>query len=459
MKIHNKFWFITLLVVIFLVSITGCKQPAAEAPEVTTPPTEAVVVEEPTEAVEPTEVIVVKGLHQFPPGAAYQPQLQELTDAFNASHPNIRVEWEWAGFETYFTKLQIAIESDEPPELLYRAGIRDLGMGDNYLNLTEYMNGPSYDDPNVMWKDTFPESIVGEGGLYWLSDVPQGPGIYGVPNEFIVEGVLYNMDIFDANGISIPTTYDEFLTVCDTLKEAGISPVLQDNDQGYNANIFIELAGFVAGEQAFIEAAAGKASFNTPDFLMAAELTQQFAERCFQDAWTGYQWPAAQSLFATGGGAMNVNGSWLPSELGNLLPEGFRMGFFRMPPVPGGKGTPNMMQSIINGYVVLKNSKNHEAAIEYLKFMSSKEAVEKVAAQGNMMALKGSSVVPIMANIPPVIPDSHLVSRAFGAYEDYQEWYNTIAWKYGDLLIVGQLTPQEFVEQFDQATQEYWASK
>src|SRR4030067_2363733 len=234
MKINNTGLYL-FFVVFLIVVMAGC----AKTTEVQTAAPEPPATQ---------RVVVIKGLHQFSPGAGFQAVLQELTDEFNQSHSNIRVEWDWAGYETYFTKLQAALESNEAPDLLYRAGIRDLGMSNNYLNLTSYMDGPSYDDENVKWKDTFPESIVGVNGLYWLEGVPQGSGIYGVPNEFIVEGVWYNKDIFDKNGISIPKTYDDFITVCQTLKAADMSPVLQDNDQGYNANIFIELAGMVAGE-------------------------------------------------------------------------------------------------------------------------------------------------------------------------------------------------------------------
>ena len=446
MKIKISTSLYVLMVFAILFVMTGC----AKATEVKTTTTEP----PPTQ-----EVVVIKGLHQFSPGAGFQAELQALTDEFNQSHPNVRVEWDWAGYETYFTKLQASLESNDPPDLLYRAGIRDLGMDNTYLNLTPYMDGPSYDDANVKWKDTFPESIVGENGLYWLDGIPQGPGIYGVPNEFIVEGVWDNKDIFEQNSISIPQTYDEFISACQTLREAGVSPVLQDNDQGYNANIFIELAGLVAGEEEFYKAAMGEGTFDTPDFVEAARLAYNFGKECFQDDWTGYQYPAAQTLLAQGAGAMNVNGSWLPSELGSVVPENFRFGFFRMPPVTGGKGTPNQMQSIINGYVLLKASKHPNEAVEYLKFMSSKLAVEKIAAQGNLMALKGSTVPPAMSDVPAVIADSTLVSRAFGTYEDAQEWYTQVSWKYGDLLLIGSLTPEETMKQLDQATKDYWASK
>ena len=448
-----KTGFFVFVAVSVLIGMTGCGK-TTEPTTTTEEPT--ALTEEPTS---PPEVVVINGLHQFSPGAGFQAVLQELTDEFNAAHPYIRVEWDYAGYETYFTKLQAGLESDNPPDMLYRAGIRDLGMDDFYLNLGPYMNEPSYDDANVLWKDTFPASIVGEGGLYWLEDVPQGAGIYGVPNEFIVEGVFYSKDIFEQNSIEIPTTYDEFISVCQTLKAAAISPVLQDNDQGYNANIFIELAGMVAGEDAFLEAASGTGTFETPDFVEAARLTQNFAAECFQDAWTGYQYPAAQSMLAQGAGAMNINGSWLPSELESVMPENFRIGFFRVPPVTGGKGTPNQMQSIINGYVVLKATQHPVEVTEYLKFLSSEYATEKVAAHGNLMARIGASVPDQLSDVPAVIADSHLVSRAFGTYEDYQDWFVQVSWKYGDLLIIGSLTPEEAMKQLDQATKEYWANQ
>ena len=81
------------------------------------------------------------------------------------------------------------------------------------------------------------------------------------------------------------------------------------------------------------------------------------------------------------------------------------------------------------------------------------------AIEGNLMARKEVSIPPQMEDIPAVIADSTLVSRAFGAYEDYQDWYNNVSWKYGNLLLVGELTPEEFAKQLDDATKEYWANK
>ena len=60
-------------------------------------------------------------------------------------------------------------------------------------------------------------------------------------------GIWYNKDIFEANGVEVPATFDEFVAVCDTLAQAGVQPMsfgLADGDSalhsvlGYLENSF-----------------------------------------------------------------------------------------------------------------------------------------------------------------------------------------------------------------------------
>ena len=37
-------------------------------------------------------------------------------------------------------------------------------------------------------------------------------------------GVIYNQDIFEEQGLEVPETWDEFIAVCDALEDAGITP-------------------------------------------------------------------------------------------------------------------------------------------------------------------------------------------------------------------------------------------
>lgn len=48
--------------------------------------------------------------------------------------------------------------------------------------------------------------------------------IYQVPTYLQPVGVIYNKAMFEANNLEVPETYDDFVRVVETLKEAGITP-------------------------------------------------------------------------------------------------------------------------------------------------------------------------------------------------------------------------------------------
>ena len=49
--------------------------------------------------------------------------------------------------------------------------------------------------------------------------------IYAIPVNFAAALVFYNTELFQKAGVTVPTTYDEWLTTCQKLKDAGITPI------------------------------------------------------------------------------------------------------------------------------------------------------------------------------------------------------------------------------------------
>lgn len=47
-----------------------------------------------------------------------------------------------------------------------------------------------------------------------------------------LHGFIYNKDVFDKLGISVPTTWEEFLQVCETIKTKGdgVIPIFMPKD-------------------------------------------------------------------------------------------------------------------------------------------------------------------------------------------------------------------------------------
>ena len=48
---------------------------------------------------------------------------------------------------------------------------------------------------------------------------------YAFVDDAWIGGVYYDKDMFEANGLTVPETYDEFLNICKTFYDQGIRPV------------------------------------------------------------------------------------------------------------------------------------------------------------------------------------------------------------------------------------------
>src|SRR5690606_1526618 len=89
----------------------------------------------------------------------------------------------------------------------------------------------------------------------------------------------YHIDVFEENGLEPPTTWDEFLNVCQTLKDAGVQPIIlgaRDNFQG--GWLFGNILQSSVGREAMTEVVYGDGDFTQPDFIRAAEMLKQLVD-------------------------------------------------------------------------------------------------------------------------------------------------------------------------------------
>jgi raffinose/stachyose/melibiose transport system substrate-binding protein len=108
------------------------------------------------------------------------------------------------------------------------------------------------------------QDLVSSWGQY------NGHETSALPFSLAAAGVIYRRDIFEAQGVSVPTTWDEFVAACEKFKAAGITPIygtFKDNwtlGQGifdYVAGGALDIADFFArltGKGAAISADAAE---------------------------------------------------------------------------------------------------------------------------------------------------------------------------------------------------------
>ncbi|MGN0249826.1 MAG: ABC transporter substrate-binding protein [Oliverpabstia sp.] len=145
-------------------------------------------------------------------------------------------------------------------------------------------------------------------------------GIYAVPYMANAAGILYNKDIFDEHGWTIPETLDEFYALCDDIQSEEIQPLyfgLKDTWTclaPWNA-ICVDLADSDICSQVN----AGTAKF-ADAYRPVAEVTKSLLQYAQPDPFA-YSYNDACTAFARGESAMYVIGSYAVPQIKSVNPD------------------------------------------------------------------------------------------------------------------------------------------
>lgn len=284
-----------------------------------------------------------------------------MLKAFQEKYPNIKVDFQYSPpVADYVEKLSTLLYSGAGPDVFYMSleNREDLIKG-NYV--ADLSNEP------YMTDGTIPESVKTTYGADGKA--------YTLAVDCWAGGIFYNKDLFAEAGItSAPTTWDELLEACQILKDAGITPIM-DNCQDAAVNFTAPLFGSEV-----------KASNKTVvDDIFAGTTT-------FQEAWTepikmwkeglidnGYLTPdmigatsdEIVTAFATGQTAMIMTGSWNLGTIDSINPE---MNYECIG-VPG-KTETYYCGAVNVGLCINSASENMELAKAFLEFAASPEGLE-----------------------------------------------------------------------------------
>lgn len=143
--------------------------------------------------------------HQSKPEAV--PYFRDLASKFTASQDRYRVLHDMA------TNLSASFVRSSPP---------DLGCLNYNLEMARFMERGALSDLSDL-----PEAgSVRHDVLDLTNWYPTYPGRTSViPYSVMAASVIYNRRIFEANGLAVPTTWNEFIEVCERLKAAGATPI------------------------------------------------------------------------------------------------------------------------------------------------------------------------------------------------------------------------------------------
>jgi len=225
-----------------------------------------------------------------------------------------------------------------------------------------------------------------EAGFALCSD---GDAVYGVPSYGWFSGIWYNKDIFEENGIAdVPATFDDFVTVCDTLAGKGVQPLgfgLADGDTalhsllGYLENSFYHNnEGNADGTDFDVKFAYGEASMNGTLNESVEKWATLIEKGYITEEMLGISNDQALADFIADKTAMFNGGPWQYTSFADA-----GMNFGMMPHLSEISENKYMVGGPAVNFGINVNTKNAEGAEAVLKAMAS-VAVQQAFVDANV---------------------------------------------------------------------------
>lgn len=327
-----------------------------------------------------TKVKTIKFLHIWQEHSAV---FTKIANDFMAENEDIIVDISISDYSNIATVLNSQIISQSLPDVFFywTNQIQGYIAAGALADLSPYTEG---------WIDTYIDDGAPSWGL-----AKRGTAYYSVPLRQSGNVIVYNKTLFDEKDLEVPTTYQEFETLLQTVRGfsnlSSYSPVAVSGANGgylidfwYMLNNFHALLqesykdpNFASGLIDDSDQVSLKYSAKTLD-----KIADLYSKGYFGQA-EGKSDETAVRNFKEGNAAMvymNYNNI-------NLLGDvEFEYGYFS---VPGPSGMDyNYLRSDYDGFCVAKTSKNKDAAVRFLKYLTSKDVMQ-------YFANATSSIVPV----------------------------------------------------------------
>ncbi len=326
---------------------------------------------------------------------------QAVVDAFEKVHPDIDVELELTSYNDIFTKYQTQVAGGTAPDVISMnfENLRSFATKGAVQPLTDYIARDSF-DTTIYYTNTV--------DMHTVDGV-----VYGLPATFSDNVVYYNKDMFDAAGVAYPdATWDwnkllevgkQFVKDVDgdgTVDTYGYGPAW------YPMYLFLWGSNILTPDNS-------KCALTTPEALQAMNAyAGLFADGGISANAAAQATQGDYDRFVSGNLAMFVAGPWAVKPFNDAIKD-FTWDI-ALHPAGATEGT--FLYS--NSYAISNNSKNKDAAWEFLKFASGPEGVKiRQEGQFEIAAVKSvaeSTFIESMQGQSPASPQVFMEATEYG---------------------------------------------
>ncbi|MCI8940841.1 MAG: extracellular solute-binding protein [Dorea sp.] len=318
--------------------------------------------------------VTLKFLNKYPE-EEYVHYFEDAVAAFEDANPDIHIEMENVSDQAIKDKLSVVASGGDMPDIYFSwtgERVKRFARGDKALDLTPYL------EEDTEWRDSFLPAF--------LNNSTYDGKTYAIPFRSSIMYMIYNKKVFTDNKIEIPKTWDEFLEVCETLKEKGITPVGFGNAQNWYSSWWIGLfnAMMVAPDVMNTDYTPETGEFTDPAYVEAVQIFLDMNEKgYFGDHVNSKDYYEVREQLGAGQVGMMLDATAQFTQYDDIAgEEGW--GFFKIPVMEGAAGDPGTIGGGGEAWLVSSTCSHPDEAVEFLKFMTSVEQGRKQTSEAGL---------------------------------------------------------------------------
>lgn len=317
-----------------------------------------------------TDKVEIKFLHKWPQ-PEYSVYFDEVVAAFEKDNPNIKVNVEAVGDEPIKDKLRILMGTDNQPDVFFSWSgefATKFVRSNNALDLTPYLE-----------KDTEWKNSIMEAGL---EPYTYDGKSYGIPLRINGKFFVYNTEMFNKLGLEKPKTWEEFMTVLETLKQNDITPIGFGNIYPWAGCHYLTGLNqkFVAQDVRLKDYNPKTGEFTDPGYIKALEYFKSLNDKgYFIEGVNSTEHNMSNQMFYGEQVAMIYVELEEFQEVEDNLPG--KWDFFKLPDIAEGKGNQNYLTGAPDGFLVSAKSKHPDEAVKFLQYLTNKVNADKLVTQ------------------------------------------------------------------------------
>ncbi len=325
----------------------------------------------------------------------------EIIAGFEAENPDIRVVQNQVADAD--TAIRTLLVKDRVPDVITLNANGNFGRLAQAGVFHDFTGDPLLDTINPAVQD-----ILADLGTF--GDEVNGLGYVNNAN-----GIIYNQDIFDEQGLEVPETWDELIAVCDALMDAGIQPFYGTLADSWTGIPSWNALGAYPAHGDFFDKMREEGESVGPDSEVSFQkdfpeaMERQYELYSYmQEGYRGRTYDDGNAAFANGESAMLLQGIWATNPIKQVNPD-IRMGIFPYPTDEAGESL--LVSGVDVVFTMGKDSPKQEAAQRFIDYVFQPDVIEAFAASQNMVpSVEGAELSddPALQSVAPYFEDGRI---------------------------------------------------